>query len=74
MIGQSGHTVWNPLRRSIELYALVLFSLKAKKHRTMELRLRVYTQFGWEIMVGAVLIKNYSSIEKYVKKVPRGFS
>ncbi len=39
----------------------------------MELRLRVYTQFGWEIMVGAVLIKNYSSFEKYVKKVPCGF-
>ncbi len=25
-------------------------------------------------LVGAVLIKNYSSFEKYVKKVPRGFS
>ncbi len=50
MIGQSGHTVRNPLRQSIEKYALVLFSLKAKKHGTMELRLRVYIQFGWEIM------------------------
>ncbi len=25
-------------------------------------------------VLGAVLIKNYSSFEKYVKKVPRGFS
>ncbi len=24
--------------------------------------------------LGAVLIKNYSSFEKYVRKVPRGFS
>jgi hypothetical protein len=27
-----------------------------------------------QVMLGAVLIKNYSSFEKYVKMVPRGFS
>jgi hypothetical protein len=34
----------------------------------------LWTQHFLEAQVGAELIKNYSSFEKYVKKVPRGIS
>ncbi len=35
---------------------------------------KISNEYKFSIKLGAVLIKNYSSFEKYVKKVPRGFS